>query len=112
LEEVKTHVKDFLNAQYIRYREETADYGLVITVYVDLPDRGRRSVHAAFLIKIVPLRQEGNCTLTFTWLVQSKGFREKTWTIQPEDTKDYAKGFVEPIDMELRKLAGSPKAKS
>jgi WD40 repeat protein len=112
LEEVKTHMKDFLNAQYIRYREEKTDYGVVITVFVDLPGRGRRSVRAAFLIKIVPMKQAGNCTLTFTWLVQSKGNRENTWTIQPEDTKDYARGFVEPIDMELKKLAGSPKPKS
>lgn len=111
LDEVKTHMKDFLNAQYIRYREEPTDNGVVITVYLDLPDRGRRSVRVAFLIKIVPLSQEGNCKLTFTWLVQSKGNRENTWTIQPEDTKDYAKGFVEPINMELRRLAGSPKPK-
>jgi lipid-binding SYLF domain-containing protein len=112
LEGVKTHMKEFLRSQDIGYREEPSDLGVVITAYVELPrvEGRRRIMRAAFLIKVIP--QGSYCSVKFKWLVQSKGDREREWTHQPEDTKDYAKVRMDPISMELKKLEDSSKPKS
>lgn len=86
-------VKDALLANAARLswrvRQEISEpYVYIITVFIREPSVGsdRRIRRSAYRIRVSPHSPEPNCTdASVTWLTESKGIREGTWSREPAD---------------------------
>jgi hypothetical protein len=88
-EKIKAEILELFKAMRLLVREEVTDDGINIITAYDYSELKveRRSRRAAYLVQIPPTNKDGHCDVRITYLIESKGDREKTWSVTEEDLK-------------------------
>ena len=82
--DVRQRLSEMLSQNSVRHKiEQRSPQLIVITAYVEEPRNGNRVRKTAFRFIIGP--RERCRSISVTWLIKSRGIKEESWSIQPED---------------------------